>query len=949
MATVVTFNNHRNLPAGAVHTPYEYLTETERAAMTAADVSVNDLYRKYLVYDAVEGTYSEYIIIATSPTLIWLQMAIGASAHAAVTLNAAADAVLELNGQELQLDSQTARYALIAPVGGGVPVFRAVVAADVSDFDAEVSNNADVAANTSARHTRSHDLHSTSDHANVNITPAAGEDGKVVYYNHTSGKFELKSVTSASDLETAATIYVDATNGNDGNNGKRNAPKATISAGVSAASSGDRLVVQAGTYTENVTINNKRLAVGGTIAADSAGRPSPIITGKLTLSGGATDVFTAQNVTLQASGADVALIVQSGAPHAFYNCYIDDDTGAAVTLDGTAANPTVHFWNCYIYGDVNETGDTNTVYLHGGRVEGDITVDALYCENLPVVTGTITATIYGMYLDNTGKAHLGAGTGINEFSIDGALAGNSDDAVPTEKAVKTYVDALTDEKVKATAGDAAGYLDAKVDNDTIEVSTNALRVKVDGIDGTHLDLGVTGNQVNAGIIPITDSSGHFATDDVESALASLFPNIGVAYVSATAAGAAVANGSILRPYQTLTAAKTALGTSGVIIILDNSTYTENLTIADGSSFRIVGLSGMPVMPMLVNGTEGLTPAISGFTDVVGTLQVENLLLVNTDNTNPACRVSYGVTTGILRARHCRFRAANSGALGSQEALKLYNLSTTQLYGCTIESAGTYAIEADSTGNKLYTSYCRIAGGVHEANIATWERYSTIVDEATIQADNSVAFHYRDIYWQLNPATPSRTDDDTLTVTDNTASQNFWIPGRIIGFEISGTWYYAMVESYASGTIEIEGAAFTTAVDVYGLITGSREIVHNISGASDGDISTHPVLATEDMRVIAVYAYASTLPISSDAKIKLWRTTTPNDSSPSANIHNDSAGFSISTADGESDWDGNINTTYYDLTGGTHYCVIEADDVNSADGVSVMVKCLPKTLRVLLEA
>ncbi len=35
------------------------------------------------------------------------------------------------------------------------------------------------------------------------------------------------------------------------------------------------------------------------------------------------------------------------------------------------------------------------------------------------------------------------GTGINEFSTDGTLAGNSDDAVPTEKAVKTYVDAAS--------------------------------------------------------------------------------------------------------------------------------------------------------------------------------------------------------------------------------------------------------------------------------------------------------------------------------------------------------------------------------------------------------------------------------------------------------------------------------------------------------------------------
>jgi len=43
-------------------------------------------------------------------------------------------------------------------------------------------------------------------------------------------------------------------------------------------------------------------------------------------------------------------------------------------------------------------------------------------------------------IDATGLASFPAGTGINEFSTDGTLAGDSDDAVPTEKAVKTYVD-----------------------------------------------------------------------------------------------------------------------------------------------------------------------------------------------------------------------------------------------------------------------------------------------------------------------------------------------------------------------------------------------------------------------------------------------------------------------------------------------------------------------------
>lgn len=46
-----------------------------------------------------------------------------------------------------------------------------------------------------------------------------------------------------------------------------------------------------------------------------------------------------------------------------------------------------------------------------------------------------------MTLSEDGRLLLTLGTGVNEFSTDGTLAGNSDDAVPTEQAVKTYVDA----------------------------------------------------------------------------------------------------------------------------------------------------------------------------------------------------------------------------------------------------------------------------------------------------------------------------------------------------------------------------------------------------------------------------------------------------------------------------------------------------------------------------
>ena len=58
------------------------------------------------------------------------------------------------------------------------------------------------------------------------------------------------------------------------------------------------------------------------------------------------------------------------------------------------------------------------------------------------VTLSTTLTVTGAVALN-GTLALASGTTANEISIDGTLAGDSDDAIPTEKAVKTYVDSQT--------------------------------------------------------------------------------------------------------------------------------------------------------------------------------------------------------------------------------------------------------------------------------------------------------------------------------------------------------------------------------------------------------------------------------------------------------------------------------------------------------------------------
>ena len=78
---------------------------------------------------------------------------------------------------------------------------------------------------------------------------------------------------------------------------------------------------------------------------------------------------------------------------------------------------------------------------------------------------TITATSFDFEfngatvtsIDENGKLTLDSGTGVDEFSIDGTLTGNSDDAVPTEKAVKTYIDTNTNTNITYITTSAATY------------------------------------------------------------------------------------------------------------------------------------------------------------------------------------------------------------------------------------------------------------------------------------------------------------------------------------------------------------------------------------------------------------------------------------------------------------------------------------------------------------
>ena len=123
--------------------------------------------------------------------------------------------------------------------------------------------------------------------------------------------------------------------------------------------------------------------------------------------------------------------------------------------------------------------DTSIQYNNNGAFGGtttftyDVALDIISMTSVSIVDnidGQDSATITGI-----DSITLVAGTTINEFSTDGTLDSESDDKVPTELAVKTYIDTVTSLKANIDNPTFTGTVSANnVTANTVTVAQNII-------------------------------------------------------------------------------------------------------------------------------------------------------------------------------------------------------------------------------------------------------------------------------------------------------------------------------------------------------------------------------------------------------------------------------------------------------------------------------------------
>ena len=189
-------------------------------------------------------------------------------------------------------------------------------------------------------------------------------------------------------------------------------------------------------------------------------------------------------------------------------------------------------------------------------------------------TGNVTLDASAFNLKGLQTLQLGAigglvGAQINEFSTDTTLAQNSDEKVPTQKAIKTYIDTQLSGSDLDFQGDSGGALSIDLDTEVLSISGTANEIETAG-SGNSVTIGLPNNVTLGGDLTV-------GGNDIKSSTATAI----------TLSGADVSTAGNLACAGDLTVTgndiKASGGTTAITLSGANVTVAGNLTVTGGTT------------------------------------------------------------------------------------------------------------------------------------------------------------------------------------------------------------------------------------------------------------------------------------------------------------------------------------------------------------------------------
>ena len=316
-------------------------------------------------------------------------------------------------------------------------------------------------------------------------------------------------------------------------------------------------------------------------------------------------------------------------------------------------------------------------------------------------TATVSSTLNVSGLSTLASLKLASGATAAEFSIDGTFAGNSDTAIPTEKAVKAYVDSQVTAQDLDFACDDSTALSIDLDSESLQFS-----------GGTGINTTGSGNTVTIAIdgTVATLTGSQTLTNKILTAPVMTSVDINSGAIDGTTIGASSAAAGT---FTNLTATSSA--------VIDGITISDN-KITTNSSNANLQLSGNS------NGSVEILDGLVGTFDIVHNGNIINAGNIKTTGSIIASRITTDSSN-----QNIFLNPAGAGNIIMGATMYTANVTTTGVYNIngsiymndklklqndtisTLQTNGGLNITANGTGAILLNAVQTASNGTLSAN------------------------------------------------------------------------------------------------------------------------------------------------------------------------------------------------------------------------------------------